>query len=397
MASTIEQDDRPTRVELLDRAVALQPLLRSRAADGELHRRTPDDVVQAMTSAGLFRLRTPRRFGGYGADVRTMLDVTSALGEADGSAAWHVGLSATAAWVSSHASEDALRELYGSDPDTRVSGSAASIPARRVEGGVLVSGRWPYASGCLHAQWASIGVLTSAAPDQPDEPFLCLVPASELTVENTWRTVGMLGTGSNTWVGDDLFVPTHRMIPMAGMIDGSLQSSVDDPQRWLTFVPMAMLNLFGPILGMGRAALTLVAEAATTKPLHYTFIERQRDSVSVQLQVADAALKIQTASLHAYAMAEELDASSAENRVLGYADRARLKASCGYATQQVLEAMQALLNVHGAASFAEGSPLQRYWRDANTAARHAGLNAGVALEVFGRSLLGVANDISAMV
>ena len=59
----------------------------------------------------------------------------------------------------------------------------------------------------------------------------------------------------------------------------------------------------------------------------------------------------------------------------GYADRARSRAMGGYAAQQALEAIHTLLNVHGAGSFAEKDRMQQYRRDANTAARHPGLNA----------------------
>jgi len=41
--------------------------------------------------------------------------------------------------------------------------------------------------------------------------------------------------------------------------------------------------------------------------------------------------------------------------------------------------------------------MQRYWRGANTAARHAGLNSAVGNEVFGRSLLGVDERIGGLV
>ncbi len=63
---------------------------------------------------------------------------------------------------------------------------------------------------------------------------------------------------------------------------------------------------------------------------------------------------------------------------------------------ELIEAMNILVNVHGAGSFAESSPLQRYWRDVNTAARHAGLYEVVGYEIFGKSLLGVDELISQM-
>jgi len=70
---------------------------------------------------------------------------------------------------------------------------------------------------------------------------------------------------------------------------------------------------------------------------------------------------------------------------------------CAYASRNAIEALTVLMDVHGAGSFANASPMQRYWRDANTAARHAGLNFGVASEVYGKNLLGVPETISPMV
>jgi alkylation response protein AidB-like acyl-CoA dehydrogenase len=56
-----------------------------------------------------------------------------------------------------------------------------------------------------------------------------------------------------------------------------------------------------------------------------------------------------------------------------------------------------LLNVHGAGSFAEKDRMQQYRRDANTAARHPGLNAVVGREVDGKSLQAVEGRISPVV
>ena len=100
---------------------------------------------------------------------------------------------------------------------------------------------------------------------------------------------------------------------------------------------------------------------------------------------------------YAYDMAEKLDRAVADGRSVTDDERAELRAACGYAVQQVLEAIHVLVNVHGAASFAERSPLRRYWRDANIAARHAGLNAAVGYEVLGKALLGVDEPITQMV
>lgn len=71
-----------------------------------------------------------------------------------------------------------------------------------------------------------------------------------------------------------------------------------------------------------------------------------------------------------------------------------MRAQSGYAAQQVIRAIDTLLNVHGSDSFAEANRLHPYWRDAETAARHAGVNEFIGYEILGKSLLGLHDQIS---
>ncbi|HET7665760.1 MAG TPA: acyl-CoA dehydrogenase family protein [Mycobacterium sp.] len=384
----------PARTDLVDSALKLQPLLRKRLLDSDFHRRQADDVIDALSSAGLFKLNKPRRFGGHPVDLRTTLQIVETLAEADASAAWVVGLAATGSWAATRGSEQLQQELFA-DPNAHIAGSGMPCAARRDHGGLRLDGRWGYASGSLHADWAALAATVTDDPDQPPVAYFCLVPAAQLKLEDTWHTVGMRGTGSNTFVAEDEFVPEHRLISVAALSDGS--NSTDEPMDRLPFAPVGTIPLIGTLLGIGRAALTLVIEQAPLKSMHHTFFARQSDSVGVQLQVADAALKLQTAELHAYRVADDLDSVVANGRVLDYGVRARARAQVGYAAQQVLEAIQILLNVHGAAAFATSSVMNQYWRDANTAARHAGLNAFVGYEVYGKALLDIPDRVTAMV
>jgi alkylation response protein AidB-like acyl-CoA dehydrogenase len=387
MTTTIKQDSRPTRAELVDRAVQLKPFLRNQLKDSDIHRQQSDEVIETLTAAGFFKLNKPRQFGGYPIDSRTTLEITEALCEADASAGWVVALAATGSWCTTHGSEQMQQEVFA-DPDVHIAGSGMPCPARRDGSGLRLDGRWGYASGSPHATWAALAAMVTDDPDQPPVGYFCLVPTSDLRLEDTWHTVGMRGTGSNTYVAGDVFVPGHRMIAAAQLAE---------PSDSLPFAPVATIPLIGTMLGIGRAALTLVIEHAPLKSMHHTFFARQSDSVGVQLQVAEAALKLRTAQLHGYSIADGLDSAAAGGYQPSYEFRAQARAQAGYATQQVLEAIQILLNVHGAGSFAESSRMQQYWRDANTAARHAGLNAFVGYEVFGKALLNVPEHITAMV
>ena len=383
----------PKHAELLSRAEQLRPVLRKHAVDGDLNRRVSDEVIEAMTGAGFFRLLKPARFGGDPASMRTMLEITETLGEADGSAAWLLGGHAVSAWLTGHAPEDVLEEIFGADPDARIAGSDNRVnPAERAERGVRVSGRWPYASGSLHASWAGVCVSPTDCRCGPGDVRLCWIPTAEMQIEDTWHTVGMRGTGSNTLVARDVFVPANRQLSMASLVSASAASA--EPSYRLPFAGVATICMIGPILGMAAAALRLVVDEASSSPLEQTLFERQSESVGVQIEIGEAALKQRTARLHAYQIAEELDRAGRNSTDLGEADRAWIRAQSGFAVRQVVEAIGTLLNVQGAASFAATNELQRFWRDIETAARHAGLNGVVGYEILGKSLLDVSDGTS---
>jgi 3-hydroxy-9,10-secoandrosta-1,3,5(10)-triene-9,17-dione monooxygenase len=389
-----QQEERPSHQQLVARARALQPLLRENAAEGELLRRLPGTVSDALTEAGMFRLLTPRRFGGYAIDLRTVIEVTETLGEADGSASWLVSVGSVAAWmIGQLCAPQAQAEIFGLSHDVRAAGVSAPGSARRVDGGVRISGRWSYASGAYHADWALLAALASDGSAEPVDEMFCVVPAKQLQLEKTWYTVGMRATGSDTWVAEDVFVPYYRTIPMSTIANEMPRAGHESLFR-LPFATVATLALVGPLLGLGKAALELVIDKAPTKAMHGTLFFRQSESVGVQIQIAQAALGLRTARLHAYDIAAALDEAASQGQPVTYPSRAQIWAQLGYAAQQVLDAISVLVNVHGAGSFAESNRMQQYWRDANTAARHADLQPVVGYEVYGKSLLGIQERIS---
>ncbi|MEU6603037.1 acyl-CoA dehydrogenase family protein [Streptomyces flaveolus] len=383
--------------DLAARAAALQPLLQQHAVQGEADRVIPPAVIEALDEAGVFRLLTPKRYGGHETDLRTLIEVSEALGQADGSAAWVGMIISVTNWLACLFPEKAQEEVFGTDPDARVTGVAAPTGiGEQVPGGWRVTGRWSYNSGAPYATWAVVGALLKDEQGKVTDQALVLIPAAELAVEDTWHTAGMRGTASNTLVGQDVFVPEHRVLSVPAAAEGVYPRPTRGEALYSApFGPMLVLCLTGPLLGLGQAALEAVMSAAASKPLSFTIYGRQAESVGVQTQIAEAALKIETARMLVYRAATEVDTAAAAT--MNYAARAHIRARAGYAVQQILEAINILLNAHGSSAFAETSPLQRIWRDANTAARHAGLIPAVGLEVYGKTLLGVRDRVSHMV
>ncbi|MFJ7772680.1 acyl-CoA dehydrogenase family protein [Streptomyces sp. NPDC097107] len=388
-----------THEDLVARAAALRPLLREHAAATETGRRVPDPVIDAIADAGLFKLATPRRYGGHQTSMRTMLDVSAALAEGDGSTSWVVTLVNVCNWLTSLFPSKAQDDVFGANPDARVTGVLSpTSTTTKVDGGWQVSGRWYYNSGSSHSDWAVLGVPLTDEDGAVVDQALALVPRGDLALEDTWFVAGMKGTASNCLIAEDIFVPEHRVLSVPAAIEGRYPTEhTDEVLSRSAFVPILALVLAGPQLGLGRAALEYVTEKSSRKPISYTFYETQAESVAVQLQIAEAALRIDTATLHAQRAAAEIDQAAQNGVYLDFAQRARVRADTGWAIQNVLEAINTLVSVHGAGSFADVNPLQRIWRDANTAGRHAVAAPTVAFEVYGKALLGIDEKITPLV
>ncbi len=399
VARTPDSTNARTAADLVSRATALQPLLREHAVRTEADRRVPQEVIDALAEAGLFRTAVPKRYGGHEAGIRTMLDVSAAVAEGDGSASWVVTLTNVCAWLTSLFPTAAQDDVFGADPDARVSGVLApTSTTRKVDGGWRVTGRWYYNSGSLHATWAVLGVPLTDEEGEVIDQSLVLVPVSDMTVEDTWFVAGMKGSGSNCLVAEDVFVPEHRVMSVPAAIEGTYATEQKDETFYRSaFVPILALVLAGPQLGMGRAALDIVRGKAGKKPISYTFFDTQAESVTFQNQIARAALRIDTAHLHAYRAADDIERAAANGEYPDPLIRARVRADTGLVLENITRAIDELLFAHGAGSFADVNPLQRIWRDSAVAARHAVTLPAVSFEVFGKALLGVDEKITPLV
>jgi alkylation response protein AidB-like acyl-CoA dehydrogenase len=379
------------RPELLDRARELVPLIRSHADQTDRERRVTDENIKALAEAGLLKLLVPRRYGGHQCSHRTALEVCAVISEACGGTGWVTGLINSAAWMTSLFSERAQDDVYGTNPEARVAGAVApSLDTRSVYRGLIVSGKWFWTSASLHADWACLGMI---APDATQ--YMGLIPMRELTVEDTWFTTGMRGSGSNCVVAENVIVPEHRLLHVGNALRGEFatEHTNEAPYR-AGFGAVSALVLIGPQLGLGRAALHEVVSAAPRRSITYTVYQRQSNSTAFQLQVAQAAMKLQTAELHAIRAADTIDDAAYRDERLDHLTKARIRAEVAYTAQQVTEAITILMNAHGSSAFAESNPLQRIWRDSNTAARHAITNAAIADEIYGKALLGVEDAVA---
>ena len=393
------RDVRELRDDLVARAAALRPLLAANAERTDRDRGVPTENMTALGEAGLLSLLQPARLGGIETDFRTLLEVSRELGRGCGSTAWVATLLNATSWLVGLFPAEAQTEVWGDHPDARTAGVITpSGVARVVPGGFEVSGRWAPASGCMHADWAVLGVTRPDAEGTPDATGLVVVPMSELSVEDTWFVAGMRGTASNTLTGQGIVVPAHRFLSLPRALAGQPATPFPDEALYRApLVPVTALVLVGPQLGLAAAAVDILRDKAPRRSLTYTSYATQALAPTVQLAAGRAASLADTATLHAYRAATDLDDAARGGWYPDYDARARIRMDAGAAAVAAREAIRLVCSAQGASSFGESNPLQRIWRDAETGSRHAILNPEVATEIYGQSLLGIRGTVSELV
>jgi 3-hydroxy-9,10-secoandrosta-1,3,5(10)-triene-9,17-dione monooxygenase len=391
--------DAADRDALIARAESIRPLLQRNAGETDSLRRLPNEVVAALREHGLCRLMVPKRFGGYQTSIRTYIEVMAEIGRGCGSTAWVASLVNVCEWLAGLFPDRAQQDVWGADRDAWIAGSLApngvAVP---VEGGWRVSGRWPWASGSMHAQWVACGIHMANERGEMVNLGLSLLPISDVSVEDTWFMAGMKGTGSNTIVAKDAFVPDHRFLPYPAAFQGQYRTEhVDEPVYRVALVPVTVLILAGSQLGVARAALDYVVSKAATRGITHTTFPRQADSAGFQMLVAEAAMKIDTALLHALRAADDLDRAADAGTHPDLTARARVRMDTALAAKYAREAVELLVQAHGTSSLGDHSPLQRLWRDVHVASHHAITEWQVNLEVYGKAMLGIEPNITHLI
>ncbi len=378
---------------VVDAARSLAPKAASLAAVGERARRLDPGLVSEMVAAGLFRLCVPEAIGGVEASVAELVEAVEELARGDAAPAWCVAVNATSGLVAAYLPEDAAREIYGS-PDTVVGGVFAPRGhAVRQDDGFVVSGRWPFASGCHHCHWLMGGCMVAGADGQLEklavnglpDVRLMLAPVDAFTIHDTWDVAGLRGTGSDDMECSKLTIPAERSASVfsdAPVRGGALYA--------FPLFGLLALAIAGVSLGIARGALDDLVELAGAKtPTGSTRTLAQRQTAQAETARSEAALRAARAGLH-----EAIDVAWATALASGKVpvnERMGLRLAATHAATVGAEVALNAYRLGGGSAIYDRSPLQRRFRDANVATAHM-LVAPSTWELTGRLLLGLETD-----
>jgi alkylation response protein AidB-like acyl-CoA dehydrogenase len=380
----------PTREELVRKVSDLIPLLRKNASWAEENRRLPDETIEALADAGVFKLRRPKHFGGYEVDSQTLVDIGTTLGQGCGSTSWVASVYWIPTWMASQFPDAVQDEVFATE-DVRICGTLSpSGMAAPVDGGVVVNGKWGFISGAHHAQWQEI-IAILVPPDGQPYPIMALVPMSDLLVVDDWDTSGLRATGSVSTVAKDLFIPQERIVPLPAILQGqgASQRNAGSSVYSAPLLPVASASAVGTIVGMAKGARDVFLKRLPDRKITYTGYESQRDAPITHHQVAEATIKIDEAEFHAQRTAKLVDTKATEGTEWKLEERARTRADVGAVVRLAKEAIDILATASGGSSIYKGIPIQRINRDIQAVNLHALMHPNTNIELYGRVLCGL--------
>jgi alkylation response protein AidB-like acyl-CoA dehydrogenase len=390
-------DRRPNDLAMIDAATALLneacaqvPALREREKETVAAGRVPDATILDFQRAGILRVMQPRRFGGHQASFGVFSRIVEILAEGCASSAWVYAVLGEHQWIIACMPEQAQIDVWGGDPLAVASSSLAPREtARRVEGGWRLSGRFPFSSGCLHAQWAIIGARCEDAAGNRPTRYL-LVPMSEIEIIDDWEVLGLRGTGSRSLLIGDVFVPAHRSVLLRDLFDGTTPGALVHPDYPLPRAPRGLLvpfSLPGVAFTLARRALELTADSLRTRISRGTRAMGESEVVQQQLGLASA--EIETAALIMNARRDESLALVEAGGVIPAEAAMRARRDIAFAVWQSRRGVERLVELAGARTVYDSEPLQSLWRDMVTISTHTVVSRHLGMVPYGRMLLGL--------
>lgn len=370
------------RASLLKRANALQGLIRQRAVAAEHALSADIEVVRALAGDGMFAMCVPSVLGGAEADPLTTIAVIEAVSIADGATGWVLMIGVETTGIgSAYFKPSTAQHVIVENPATVVCGALNPVvTAKRVDGGVKVSGRWPFASGCERADWFWGQCVVDGG--HRGETLEVLVPRSDYTVVRTWNSPGLRGTGSHDVEVRDLFVPEERTTHVRAQ-----RPTIDSALFRMPLTSRLAYNKVGVSTGISRAAIDhFVALANERTPRLTKALLRERPRA--QLALADAEALLGSARAFCFDAVGDLWESVQRGDSPSVRQQALVRLACSHAARSCAQAVTGLYEAAGTAMSDADHPLARCFRDVHVVGQHIMVSPH-AIDDAGRVLLGL--------
>jgi len=354
---------------LVERARALVPLIAQQADEIEGTRRLTQPVVAALIENGLYRALLPKTFGGAEAPPEVFMQMLEEIAKADASTAWCVGQCSVCAMTAAYLDADVARTIFGKPADILAWGAIAN-EVHVVPGGYRITARWDFASGSRQANWLGAHVQVVEAdgkrrmkPNGTPEIRTILFPASHATMHDVWDVIGLLGTGTDSYSVENLFVPEN----FAALRDDFTALREKGPLYRITTYTMYGLGFSAIALGVARAMLDAAVELARSK--HSVGIAAMRENSAVQGLIGRTEGNLRAARAYLYSTAADAWQSLLGTGNLSEEHRTEMRLASTWTIHQAASVVDAAYHMAGATAVFKANKFERRFRDMHAIAQ----------------------------
>jgi indole-3-acetate monooxygenase len=380
-------DDVISRRPLIDPLARVRELAPSIVAAADT-RRIPEPLLTELHDARLFRMLLPRSVGGDELDPVTYVRAVEAASSQDGSVGWCLSIANSIGLIAPYLDIEIARRIWGDPRATCAWGPPNDCTALAVPGGYRVTGQWNFASGCRHSSWMGAHGNVVEPDGSPrlnrfGRPTIrtWLFPTEQATLLDTWDTIGLRGTASDSYRVDDLFVSEEfsstREDPELRREPGRLYAF---PQQTLYSVGIACVAL-----GLARGMLDAFIELACRKTPRG--MVRLADSGVVQAEVAKCEARLGAARAYLCDTLTEIYETADSVAPIDIPSRGRVRLAGTHAISTAVSVADYAYKTAGVDAIFPGSPFMRRFRDIHTVSQQI-QSRDVHFETCGQILLG---------
>lgn len=358
-------------------------------------------TVQVLHDVGAFKITLPIELGGYALGVRDTAEIVHTLGQVDASAAWTVIVS-SAARITLAFPERARNEVFSgveSWVGPLMFGATVLAPhagqGRKVEGGFMVKGKWPFGSGCRIAAWGTVGISYADPETGAQRRAMVILSQDQYQILDDWKVMGLQATSSNSVEAtEEVFIPDYRVVHMDQLVGliGALRGKykglgyMHGPIGSMVSTSVSFAAL---ACGMAKGALEAFVEQAKKRAPFNVPYATMSEMASIQVVAGKARAIVNAAEAVIFQHADEIDRRALAGEDFLPQDEPQIGMDLVYQIHECVKVVDSLLLALGSSTVSLSNPIQRFMRDIHVLATHGTFRIDPMAEINGRNMFGL--------